>query len=176
MSEQLLTVLKFCLLAVVYLFFFRVLRAVWAEVTPPKPAAAGAPPSGAAPPVAPPRRERRKDRSPPPPSAVPSTPAAASSSGSPTQLVVVEPAARQGTVHVLGGESTVGRAGGCQVRVDDTFASQLHARVYAAQGGYVVEDLGSTNGTFVNGERITAPRVLQRGDRLQVGNTVLELR
>jgi len=72
-------------------------------------------------------------------------------------------------------ELTIGRAPGCHVSVaDDTFASSLHARVFGRDGGVFVEDLGSTNGTYVNGARLAGPTVLRPGDQVQVGNTVLE--
>jgi hypothetical protein len=58
----------------------------------------------------------------------------------------------------------------------DTQASRRHARVTAQGGQAVVEDLGSTNGTFVNEQPIHAPRILNPGDRVRVGLTVLELR
>jgi pSer/pThr/pTyr-binding forkhead associated (FHA) protein len=61
------------------------------------------------------------------------------------------------------------------VTVDDTFVSQIHARVFARDGQYLVEDLGSTNGTYLKRKKVTGPMVMQPGDRLQVGNTVLEL-
>ena len=57
----------------------------------------------------------------------------------------------------------------------DTFVSQLHARLYRRDGRMWVEDLGSTNGTYVNSKRLTSPLSLRRGDRVQVGRTVLEL-
>ena len=59
--------------------------------------------------------------------------------------------------------------------LDDTYVSQLHARVFARDGQYLVEDLGSTNGTYLNRNRVTGSIVMKRGDRLQVGNTVMEL-
>jgi len=72
-------------------------------------------------------------------------------------------------------ELTIGRAAGCHVSVaDDTFASSLHARVFGRDGTVFVEDLGSTNGTYVNGARLTGATVLRPGDQVQVGNTVLE--
>jgi len=156
-SEQLLFILKLCLLALLYLFFFRVLRAVWAEIK--APVAVGAP---AARPAKPDRRARKAEkrtRQPPQP-----------------QLVVVEPADQRGRSYPLGNELTVGRAAGCQVTVDDTFVSQLHARVFLRDGRYLVEDLGSTNGTYLNRQKVSGPMVMQAGDRLHVGNTVLELR
>jgi pSer/pThr/pTyr-binding forkhead associated (FHA) protein len=153
-SEQLLNILKLCLLALVYLFFLRVLRAVWAELRAPKtvePAVA-----------APKRRDAR------------STLPRRQARGAPTALKVLEPEAQKGRSFALGQEVTVGRAAGCQVTVDDTYVSQLHARVFARDGEVFVEDLGSTNGTYLNRKKVAGPMMMQRGDRLQVGNTVLE--
>ena len=69
---------------------------------------------------------------------------------------------------------SIGRSGEADVRIEDKFASQIHARVYPRGGSYYVEDMGSTNGTYLNGMRLGAPAVLRPGDQLQVGNTVLE--
>jgi pSer/pThr/pTyr-binding forkhead associated (FHA) protein len=153
MDEQLLTILKLCLLALLYLFFFRVLRAVWAEIRGPK-AVAAAPRQPA--PTA--KAVKRAERAAPP-----------------VQLTIVEPANLKGRTYPLAEELTVGRAAGCQVTIDDTYASQIHARVFNRQGQLFVEDLGSTNGTFLNRQKVQGPQVMRRGDRLQVGNTVLEL-
>ncbi len=156
MSEQLLTVLKFCLLALVYLFLFRVVRAVWAEITPPRPVPAGGPGAGRGAPAAAGRPARSGRR------------------GEPS-LVVLAPPEQAGRRYVLGRELSVGRAAGCGVVVDDTFVSQLHARIYEQGGSYFVEDLGSTNGTFLNGAKVVGTMTLRAGDRLAVGNTVMEL-
>jgi pSer/pThr/pTyr-binding forkhead associated (FHA) protein len=149
-SEQLLTVLKLCLLVLLYLFFLRVLRAVWAEIKGPKPA------------ESPVRRARKDTRR-----------VVRKAAGA--QLAVLEPADQRGRTFPLGQELTVGRAAGCQVTLDDTYASQLHARVYSREGQLFVEDLGSTNGTYLNRKKVQGPMVIQRGDKLQVGNTVMEL-
>ena len=162
MSEQLLNILKLCLLALVYLFLVRVVRAVWAEVAVPAQVEGG-------------RRTRRRGA----PAAVvpaPAPPKGRKARGSPTELVAVEPADQVGRRYPLGDEITVGRAAGCQVTVDDTYVSQLHARVFTRDGQLFVEDLGSTNGTYLNRVKVAGPMVMQKGDRLQVGNTVLEVR
>ena len=156
MSEAVLTVLKFCFLALLYLFFFRVLRAVWAEIRPTPTASA---PAGT--PARP--RPRQRER-------------AAARSGPPTTLRVVEPKELAGRVYPLGDELTVGRAPGCQVALEsDSYVSQLHARVFVRDGQLYVEDLGSTNGTYLNRKKVSGPMLVRRGDRLQIGKTVLEV-
>jgi pSer/pThr/pTyr-binding forkhead associated (FHA) protein len=161
MSEQLLNILKLCLLALVYLFMLRVLRAVWAEVTPrPADALTG-------------RRARRASA---PAPAAPAPPRGRKGKGPPIELVAIEPADQAGRRYPLGDEITVGRAAGCQVTVDDTYVSQLHARVFTRDGQVMVEDLGSTNGTYLNRSKVSGPMVMQKGDRLQIGTTVLEVR
>ncbi len=154
MPEGLLTILKLFFLALLYLFFFRVLRAVWAELTAPAAAAPVAPGGGGR-------------RAPAPPAAGPR---------GVLRLKVVEPPSDRGRTYDLGDELTVGRASGCQISLpDDTFVSQLHARIFRRDGQVYVEDLGSTNGTFLNRKKVSAPQPLRRGDRLQIGKTVLEL-
>jgi hypothetical protein len=164
MSEQVLNILKLCLLALVYLFLLRVVRAVWAEVAAPRPAEAGG------------RRGRRRAPVSASVAAAPSPPRGRRSRGAATELVALEPEASAGRRYPLGDEITVGRAAGCQVPVDDTYVSQLHARVFTRDGQLLVEDLGSTNGTYLNRVKVSGPMVMQKGDRLQVGNTVLEVR
>lgn len=160
MPEQLLTVLKLCLLALLYLFFLRVLRAVWTEVNPPK-AVAGA---KASPPVPPATRAKRGA------ARARRKPAAA------TRLVVVEPPVRVGTEFALGPDMTVGRAPGCDLVFDEQYVSQVHTRIFSRDGSVFVEDLGSTNGTWVNGSRAVGQMPARLGDRIQVGNVVMEVR
>jgi hypothetical protein len=76
----------------------------------------------------------------------------------------------------LSGPLDVGREGVQISLPNDTQVSRRHARVSPQNGGAVVEDLGSTNGTFVNDQEIHSPRPLSPGDRLRIGLTVLELR
>ena len=156
MPDSLLTILKLCFLALLYLFFMRVLRAVWAEMRTPTPVAT-APAQPAA------RSWGGGTRSP------------AQATRSSGRLKVIEPAETKGQTYELGDELTVGRAGGCQITLDDTFVSQLHARVFRRDGQLYVEDLGSTNGTFLNRKKVTAPVAVRKGDRLQIGKTVMEL-
>jgi FHA domain len=70
----------------------------------------------------------------------------------------------------------VGRGPECELRLEDTYASTQHARLFGKNGAWYVEDLGSTNGTFVNEQKLAAPAMVQPGDKIRVGTTVLELR
>jgi hypothetical protein len=163
MSDSLLNIFKYALLALLYLFFARVLWAVWSEVRRPSQGAAqvqaramtGTQPAGPAhgAPPKPPRGKR----------------------GQVARLIVLEPKANKGTAISVAQEITFGRAPGCTVSVpDDAFVSQIHARVFNDNGNIVIEDFGSTNGTFVNGTRLTVAQMLHKGDRVQIGSTVLE--
>jgi hypothetical protein len=76
----------------------------------------------------------------------------------------------------LEGDVSIGRAQECAVSIADEFASNLHSKIYRAEGRYYVEDLGSTNGTYVNGRRIHYPTELRNGDRFKIGRTVMEFR
>jgi pSer/pThr/pTyr-binding forkhead associated (FHA) protein len=94
----------------------------------------------------------------------------------PERVRILEPPERRGQEFELGDELTVGRAAGCSVSIpDDTFVSQVHARVFRRDGDLWLEDLGSTNGTFLNDKKVSAPAVMRRGDMLKVGKTVLEV-
>lgn len=73
-------------------------------------------------------------------------------------------------------DTTIGRADDCTLVIEDQYASQVHTRVFASDGSWCVEDLGSTNGTYVNRRKVTGPTVVHRGDRIQLGNVVVEVR
>jgi hypothetical protein len=75
----------------------------------------------------------------------------------------------------LAANTVICRAMGCDLRLEDTYVSQEHARIFAKNGSWYVEDLGSTNGTFVNEQRLAAPAMLTAGDLPRVGTPSLEL-
>jgi FHA domain len=151
MSDSILTVLKFCLLALLYLFLLRVILIVARELRGSAPLSEPAP-APAPVPAAQPRARRREWR-----------------------LVVVAPETERGRSFPVDGDVTIGRGGGCAVPLTfDTFVSQVHARAFDREGNLWVEDAGSTNGTLVNSKRISEPMKLRKGDRVQVGETVLE--
>lgn len=154
MPDLVLLLLKYVFLAILWIFVARAVRAVLIEL---RPAKAPAPARGAPVPSRPPPRKTKGK--------------------APGKAVVVEGTSLEGKTFALSGELTIGRSDQCQVRVEgDTYVSSVHARIFQRDGSYMVEDLGSTNGTYLNRRRITAPAELQRGDRVKVGKTVLEMR
>jgi pSer/pThr/pTyr-binding forkhead associated (FHA) protein len=76
-----------------------------------------------------------------------------------------------GREYLLTGPLSIGRSTSCAVCIPDSFVSTHHARITNTQGRWVIEDLGSTNGTFVNGNAITTAQPLTTGDTLTIGNT-----
>jgi FHA domain len=145
MSEEVLTVLKFCVLALLYLFLARVVWVVGREMR-------GTPAPARVVPAAPASRAPRKG----------------------WRIVILQPETERGRDQWIEGEATIGRGGGCTISLpSDTFASQVHARFLERDGQLFIEDLGSTNGTFVNGKQVAKTARVRKGDQMQVGNTVL---
>ena len=93
-----------------------------------------------------------------------------------SDVVVHADGAKTRTVRVASDSLVIGRAPECELAIDDTYVSQQHARVFAKGGSWYVEDLGSTNGTFVNDQRLSSPAMVQAGDKVRTGTTVMELR
>ena len=174
MADSVLAVLKIAFLAGLYLFLARVVRAVWVEIHAERGSLAervrtGAEPLSAAAatesvssahetpaPVQPKRNRKEAKRT--------------------YNLKIVEPPERRGRTFEMIEEMTLGRAAGCAISIDDPLISQLHARVFRRDGQFFVEDLGSTNGTFLNRKRVGGPIPLTQTDRISVGDTVLEMK
>jgi hypothetical protein len=91
-------------------------------------------------------------------------------------LIMIEGASVGRRVEIAGGPMTLGRDAGNDIPLDDTQASRRHAQLGREGGSLVIQDLGSTNGTFVNEERIAGPRALRTGDRIRIGHSVFDLR
>ena len=81
----------------------------------------------------------------------------------------------RGRRHAVDRPLTIGRASECDILVDDRYVSSRHARVWMDAGRLLVEDLGSTNGTYVDEHRVTAPVSLRIGNRVRVGNVIFEV-
>lgn len=148
--------LQWLVIALIFLFFLRVVRAVWVEVRPAGPR--------------PTRRERRAQER-----------ALRADQRPPRRrkrllIEVMEPEDRRGQLFDPDDELTIGRSPGSGIPTSyDAYSSSNHARVFRQGDQLWVEDLGSTNGTYLNSERLTKPVRLGRGDLVQVGSTVLEV-
>jgi hypothetical protein len=156
-----LHVMQWGVIALIFLFFLRVIRAVWVEMSPAtirKPRWQK-------------RQERRDERNANRPAAAPKQ-----SRRRQLYLKVVQPPSHAGRSYDLDDELTIGRSPGCGVSMpEDIYTSTLHARLFRHNEQLWVEDLGSTNGTYVNSERIAKAVRLGKGDMLQVGSTVFEV-
>jgi hypothetical protein len=179
MSDQVLNVLKLSLLGLIYLFFARVLWAVWSEVKTPKARPIrqrqAAPQAAAQAAVAAHAATTQQQRPPTATSAPKGRKPPKGRGGHAGRLVILEPKHRRGAAVAIAGEITLGRDDNCTITIqDDSYVSTVHLRIYDYDGQPMVEDLGSTNGTFHNGNRLHGSKLLQPGDRIQVGTTVIE--
>lgn len=106
----------------------------------------------------------------------PARPEPARGAPMPRTLVVTE-GSLQGTTITLGqAPILIGRAPECTLVLEDDYASSRHARLSLADGVWLVEDLGSTNGTFLGRARVSVPTPVEPGAPVRIGRTVLELR
>ncbi|MBK9156689.1 MAG: FHA domain-containing protein [Propionibacteriaceae bacterium] len=97
-----------------------------------------------------------------------------SSRKSPRVLKIVH-GRQEGLVMELGDGLMIGRSADCRLILDDDYVSTRHARIVRTEEGYLVEDLGSTNGTYLNNERISAPLPFTFADELRIGRTLMIL-
>jgi hypothetical protein len=154
MDEPVAVALKFGFLAVLYLFLLWVARSAMRDL------ARGGDSTAAAEPVEPPSPRRRQ-------SAVPDLRAGVS----PRLVVVAAMAHEPGTSFDVGSGATMGRSDGAQIRVDDPFASSAHARIFQRGDFMYVEDMGSTNGTYLNGRQIRTAERLKVADVIRIGDS-----
>ena len=155
MPPFVLTVLKFVFLALLYFFVYRAIRASYLDIRAATPRRAGAPARG----------RGRGAQAPTGRAAKP-----------PRSVVLTDERGSKLGSHDLDGQLQIGRADACQIKLADTYASQFHAKMYEREGTWIVEDLGSTNGTYLNQRRLTAPAEVRAGDKIRIGKTTLELK
>lgn len=158
MTDQLLGLLRIALLIALYAFFARVLWAVWVEVrVPATPRAA----------ITPTARSSKSNTG------------AIARVARPfriTRMRIISPVTMKNLTFAVGENPfTVGRLEDNNLCLsEDAYVSSRHARLYRQDGYLVVEDLGSTNGTFLNKDRISSVTRLRVGDRVQIGGVILE--
>jgi hypothetical protein len=110
---------------------------------------------------------------PTPAAGVTRTPAFAQSAS--MRLVVTEGALRGTTIPLSTSAVLIGRSPSCTLVLDDDYSSSRHARIFPQNGAWFVEDLGSTNGTYLEGRRLEAPVRVQPGEQVRIGQTTMVL-
>jgi hypothetical protein len=145
-SDPIAVALKFGFLAVLYLFLFWVARSALKELrgtSAPAPEATGFHP----------------------------LPGARRGTGDAWLVSVKGGGLDPGERFDLFGGVSIGRSGEADVRIEDRFASQIHTRIYSRAGTYYVEDMNSTNGTYLNGDRLDGELPLAHQDVIEIGDT-----
>lgn len=155
MNELTLAALRFGLLALLWLFVFAIVGVMRSDLYGAK---AGALRGGGS---------RGRDRTAKAPRAI---------RKGPTHLVVIEGPMSGTTLPLIESGTLLGRNPECSLVLSDDFASGRHARIYPDSDGWYIDDLGSTNGTYIGPERIGEHVHVQTGTRIRIGRTVLELR
>jgi len=169
MSELTLTVIRLGLLALLWIFVFSVVGVLRGDLygtrvlprSKPKP---------------PPRPAREPVVKPAPAPVVAPKASRASVKRIPTTLTVTEGSLAGTTLTLMDSGVLLGRNPECTLVLDDDFASGRHARIFRRDGSWFVEDLGSTNGTYLGSSKLTAPTPVEVGTTLRIGKTIFELR
>jgi len=163
MTALTLTLIRLAFLAVLWLFVIAAVGVVRTDLF--GPAASG-------------RRQGRKRQQPRPRPAQPAKPARAGrgSRAAPQQLVVTGGDLAGTTMGLADQQITIGRANDATLVLADDYASSRHARLFPQDGQWIVEDLGSTNGTYLDRQKVTQPTPVPVGVPIRIGKTVLELR
>jgi pSer/pThr/pTyr-binding forkhead associated (FHA) protein len=157
MSEIALLIIKVVFLALLWLFILSVVSVIRSDLFGRTVRAAEQPqPQELETPPAPPRKDKRQR-------------------GQPRVFTITQGRQAGLSAALAGGVIMIGRGADCQLILDDDYVSTRHARVVGTPNGIYVEDLGSTNGTYVNGQRITAPTTITLSDTVRIGKTMLRL-
>ena len=164
MSELTLTIIRLGFLAVLWMFVLTAVSVMRSDLFGRRTASRSQPRRGQ---TAPPARPARQEKAPKP---------AKGKRGVPSTLVVTQ-GALSGTTVWLGDQPvTLGRSQESTIVLDDDYVSGRHARFYPRDGQWLVEDMGSTNGTYIDRTKVTSPTPVKIGMPVRIGKTVVELR
>jgi pSer/pThr/pTyr-binding forkhead associated (FHA) protein len=121
-------------------------------------------------------RQRRRQRKPPQAKAPRPARPGRVSRGTPQRLLVTAGGLAGTSIGLTDQQITIGRANDATLVLNDDYASTRHARLFPQDGQWIVEDLGSTNGTYLDRQKVTQPTPVPPGVPIRIGKTVLELR
>jgi hypothetical protein len=121
-------------------------------------------------------RQRRRQRKPPQVKAPRQPKAGRPGRGTPQRLLVTAGGLAGTSIGLTDQQITIGRANDATLVLNDDYASTRHARLFPQDGQWIVEDLGSTNGTYLDRQKVTQPTPVPPGVPIRIGKTVLELR
>jgi pSer/pThr/pTyr-binding forkhead associated (FHA) protein len=156
MSEIALTVIKVVYLALLWLFILSAVSVIRSDLFGRTVRASDQlQPQELETPPAPPRRKRQR--------------------GEPRVFMISQGNQAGLSADLASGVIMIGRGADCQLILEDDYVSTRHARVVSTPDGIYIEDLGSTNGSYVNGQRITAPTTITMADTVRIGKTILKL-
>jgi pSer/pThr/pTyr-binding forkhead associated (FHA) protein len=173
MSELTLTVMRLGFLAVLWLFVIVAVQVIRSDLFGTRVTQRAARRDAQS---RPPQQRQQQQAQPAPRQQQPPA-ASRQRRGAPTKLVVAEGSLAGTTVALQGQTITLGRAHDSTIVLDDDYASSRHARIYPdLDGQWIVEDLGSTNGTYLDRNRLTTPTPVPLGAPIRIGKTVIELR
>jgi pSer/pThr/pTyr-binding forkhead associated (FHA) protein len=157
MNQLTLTLMKVAFLAVLWLFVIAAVGVIRADLWGSKAAAKALRPRKAAQPARQPAAPRARR-------------------AEPTKLVITQGARAGTTLDLAGSEIVMGRANDVTLPLGDDYCSGRHARLFSQNGQWFVEDLGSTNGTYLGRDKVSRPEPVSVGVPIRIGKTVIELR
>jgi pSer/pThr/pTyr-binding forkhead associated (FHA) protein len=161
MSDLTLMLIKIAFLAVLWLFVIMTVGVIRTDLLGPAPSKS--------------KRGKAKQREPrKAPTAAPRP--SRGKRNEPRSLVVTKGPLTGTTLNLTSQPIVIGRANDATLVINDDYASGRHARIFSDNGRWVVEDLGSTNGTYLGQQRLTRPQPITVGQPIRIGKTVLELR
>jgi pSer/pThr/pTyr-binding forkhead associated (FHA) protein len=160
MNALTLTLIRVAFLAVLWLFVIAAVGVVRTDLFGPAVSS---------------RQQRRQQKAQRAKAARPARPGRAAR-GAPQRLLVTGGSLVGTSIGLADQQITIGRANDATLVLSDDYASSRHARLFPQNGQWIVEDLGSTNGTYLDRQKVTQPMPVPAGVPIRIGKTVLELR
>jgi pSer/pThr/pTyr-binding forkhead associated (FHA) protein len=160
MSELTLVLIRFAYLAILWIFVLSAISVIRSDMFGARVARGGG------------RSERRAAKT----AAKTRTKPAKPRRGTPTAVAIVEGGNKGEVISLDKAPLLIGRGNDAAIRLDDDYVSTRHARIGSSGDQWYVEDLGSTNGTYVGSSRISQPTAISLGTQIRIGKSILELR